>query len=70
MRPGRRPLSGSGMEFFEKYKSQDVGPVRSRLAELIALFEAHRHELTIRELDDLREEMDDLTAQLRAARPL
>lgn len=58
------------MEFFEKYKSQDVGPVRSRLAELIALFEAQRHELTIRELDDLREEMDDLTAQLRDARPL
>lgn len=58
------------MEFFEKYKSQDVGPVRSRLAELIALFEANRQEMTIRELDDLREEMDDLTAQLRAARPL
>lgn len=58
------------MEFFEKYKSQDVGPVRSRLAELIALFEANRHEMTIRELDDLREEMDELTAQLREERPL
>lgn len=58
------------MEFFEKYKSQDVGPTRSRLAELIALFEANRHEMTIRELDDLRQEMDELTAQLREERPL
>ena len=58
------------MEFFEKYKSQDVGPTRSRLAELIALFEANRHEMTIRELDELRQEMDELTAQLREERPL
>jgi hypothetical protein len=58
------------MEFFEKYKSQDVGPTRSRLAELIALFEANRHAMTIRELDDLRQEMDELTAQLREERPL
>ena len=58
------------MEFFEKYKSQDVGPTRARLAELIALFEANRQEMTIRELDELRREMDELTAQLREERPL
>jgi hypothetical protein len=58
------------MEFFEKYKSQDVGPTRARLAELIALFEANRQEMTIRELDELRREMDELTAQLREEGPL
>lgn len=58
------------MDFFEKYKLQDVGPTRSRLAELIAIFEAERHELTIRELDDLREEIDLLTDRLRAEREL
>ena len=58
------------MEFFEKYKSQDVGPTRARLAELIALFDANRHEMTIRELDELRREMDELTAQLREEGPL
>ena len=56
------------MEFFEKYKSQDVGPTRSRLAELIAIFESQRHELTVRELDDLRAELDELTASLRDER--
>jgi hypothetical protein len=56
------------VEFFEKYKSEDVGPTRARLAELIALFEAHRHTMTIRELEALREEMDALTETLRAGR--
>ena len=54
------------MEFFEKYRLQNVGATRSRLAELITIFENERHELTIRELNDLREEMDRLTAKLRA----
>jgi hypothetical protein len=56
------------MEFFEKYKSQNVGPTRARLAELIALFEAHRHTMTVRELEDLREEMDSLTERMRVER--
>jgi len=54
------------LEFFEKYRLQNVGATRSRLAELITIFENERHELTIRELHDLREEMDRLTARLRA----
>lgn len=56
------------MAFFEKYKSQDVGPTRARLAELIALFEAHRHTMTVRELEELRAEIDELTERLRVER--
>jgi hypothetical protein len=56
------------MEFFEKYKSQDVGPTRARLAELIALFESQRHLMTVRELEELRQEMDELTETLRQER--
>jgi hypothetical protein len=56
------------MEFFEKYKSQNVGPTRARLAELIAIFESERHAMTIRELDDLRTEIDELTERLRGER--
>ena len=54
------------MEFFEKYRLQNVGATRARLAELITIFENERQELTISELHDLREEMDRLTARLRA----
>ena len=49
------------MEFFEKYRLQNVGTTRARLAELITIFESERHSMTIRELEDLRTEMDDLT---------
>ena len=56
------------MEFFEKYRLQNVGTTRARLAELITIFENERHELTIRELEDLRDEMDGLTEKLRAER--
>lgn len=56
------------MEFFEKYKSENVGPTRARLAELIALFESQRHLMTVRELEDLRQEMDELTERLRVER--
>lgn len=56
------------MDFFEKYKSQNVGPTRARLAELISIFESQRQEMTIRELEDLREEIDQLTDTLRAER--
>ena len=56
------------MEFFEKYKSQNVGPTRGRLAELITIFESERHSMTIRELEDLRAEIDQLTERLRAER--
>ena len=56
------------MDFFEKYKSQNVGPTRARLAELISIFESQRHEMTIRELEDLRAEIDQLTDTLRAER--
>ena len=56
------------MEFFEKYRLQNVGTTRARLAELIAIFESERHELTIRELGELRDEMDELTEKLRAER--
>ena len=54
------------MEFFEKYRLQNVGATRARLAELITIFENERQELTIRELHDLRDEMDRLTARLQA----
>jgi hypothetical protein len=56
------------VEFFEKYRLQNVGTTRARLAELIAIFESERHELTIRELGELRDEMDELTEKLRAER--
>ena len=54
------------VELFEKYRLQNVGATRARLAELITIFENERHQLTIRELHDLRDEMDRLTARLRA----
>lgn len=56
------------MNFFEKYRLQDVGPTRARLAELIAIFETEREKMTIRELQELREEIDQLTEKLRADR--
>ena len=56
------------MEFFEKYRLQNVGTTRARLAELITIFENERHALTIRELEELRNEMDELTEKLRAER--
>ena len=56
------------MEFFEKYRLQNVGTTRARLAELITIFESERHALTIRELGELRDEMDELTEKLRAER--
>lgn len=56
------------MEFFEKYRLQNVGTTRARLAELITIFESERHTMSIRELEDLRLEMDDLTEKLRAER--
>jgi hypothetical protein len=65
---GQRPDPMCCWRSFEKYKSQDVGPTRARLAELIALFEAHRHTMTIRELEGLRDEIDRLTETLRVER--
>ena len=56
------------MEFFEKYRLQNVGTTRSRLAELITIFENERQGMTIRELEELRTEMDELTEKLRAER--
>ena len=56
------------MEFFEKYRLQNVGTTRARLAELITIFESERHSMTIRELEDIRTEMDDLTEKLRLER--
>ena len=58
------------MDFFQKYRLQDVGPLRARLAELIAIFEAERENMTIRELEEFREEIDTLTERLRAQRDL
>ena len=52
------------MNFFEKYRLENVGPTRARLAELIAVFEAERDRMTIRELKELREEIDMLTERL------
>lgn len=62
------PLLKPPVQFFEKYMSQNVGPTRARLAELISTFEAERHRMTIRELEELREEMDLLTERLRGER--
>jgi hypothetical protein len=56
------------MEFFEKYRLQNVGTTRARLAELISIFESERQSLTIRELEELRAEMDQLTEKLRVER--
>ena len=56
------------MEFFEKYRLQNVGTTRARLAELITIFENERRAMTIRELGELRDEMDQLTEKLRAER--
>ncbi|HWL33252.1 MAG TPA: hypothetical protein VNP89_06575 [Gaiellaceae bacterium] len=56
------------MEFFEKYRLQNVGTTRARLAELITIFENERQEMTIRELEELREEIDELTEKLRLKR--
>lgn len=64
----RSPAPHEQMEFFEKYRRQNIGPTRQRLLELISLFESNRHEMTIRELDELRAEMDQLTDRLRAER--
>jgi len=56
------------VDFFEKYRLQDVGPTRARIAELIAMFEAERHQMTVRELEELREEIEQLTGRLRGER--
>lgn len=56
------------VDFFEKYRLENVGPTRARLAELIAIFEAERQAMTIRELEELREEIDMLTDRLQAER--
>lgn len=56
------------MNFFEKYRLQDVGPTRARLAELITIFEAERDSMTIRELEELRAEIEELTERLRVER--
>jgi hypothetical protein len=56
------------MEFFEKYRLENVGTTRARLAELITIFESERHQMTIRELEDLRTEIDQLTEKVRLER--
>jgi hypothetical protein len=56
------------MDFFEKYRLQDVGPTRARLAELIASFEDAREQMSIEELEALRAELDELTGRLRSER--
>jgi hypothetical protein len=56
------------VNFFEKYRLQDVGPTRARLAELIAVFDADRETMTIRELQDLTEEIEALTERMRVER--
>jgi hypothetical protein len=61
-------LATARMEFFEKYRLQDVGTTRARLAELITIFESERQTMTIRELEDLRAEIDELTEKLRVER--
>lgn len=54
------------MDLFQKYKLDDVGPTRSRLAELISIFEERRKTMSIEELGSLREEIELLTARLSA----
>jgi hypothetical protein len=56
------------VSFFEKYRRENVGPTRARLAELITIFESEREAMTIRELEELREEIDRLTYRLQAER--
>lgn len=56
------------MDFFEKYRLQDVGPTRARIAELIAIFGAERHAMTVRELEELREEIELLIVRLQEER--
>jgi hypothetical protein len=56
------------VNFFEKYRRDDVGPTRARVAELITIFETEREAMTIRELEELREEIDLLTERLQAER--
>jgi hypothetical protein len=53
------------LDFFWKYRLEDVGPTRARLAELIGIFDARRHELTTRELEELRTEIETLTERVR-----
>jgi hypothetical protein len=65
--PSPRCTKG-GVEFFEKYRLQNVGTTRARLAELITIFETERQTMTIRELEDLRAEIDQLTEKLRVER--
>lgn len=65
---GRTAATGARVEFFEKYRLQNVGTTRARLAELITIFEDERQSMTIRELHELREEMDELTEKLRLER--
>jgi hypothetical protein len=60
--------TGARMEFFEKYRLQNVGTTRARLAELITIFENERQDMTIRELEELRAEIDELTEKLRLER--
>jgi hypothetical protein len=60
--------TGARMEFFEKYRLQNVGTTRARLAELITIFENERQDMTIRELEELRTEIDELTEKLRLER--
>lgn len=62
------PGGEATVDFFEKYRLENVGPTRARLAELISIFEAERETMTIRELDELREEIELLTERLLAER--
>ena len=56
------------MDLFQKYRLEDVGPTRARLAELISTFEAERKTLSIEELGQLRAEIELLTARLSTER--
>jgi hypothetical protein len=58
------------MNFFEKYRLDDVGQTRARLAELISIFESERQTMTIRELEELRDEIETLIERLRAEQDL
>jgi hypothetical protein len=71
VRTGMRAAGPGGeanVDFFEKYRLENVGPTRARLAELITIFENDREAMTIRELEELREEIDMLTERLQAER--
>lgn len=56
------------MDLFQKYRLEDVGPTRARLAELISTFETQRKSMSIDELTRLRDEIETLTARLSAER--